>query len=133
MKADTQAWLNLAEEDLRVCRLVGPAGLHGPACFHAQQCAEKALKAILEERSVVRRVHALAELRALVEATGANLVVVANSLIRLDRFYMPTRYPLVQGALAPGRVTAELAAQSIADAEAVLALCLAIVQGAAGQ
>ncbi len=40
-------WLGKANDDLRACRLAGESELLAIAGFHAQQAAEKALKAIL--------------------------------------------------------------------------------------
>lgn len=47
-----QAWLQRARSDLALGRvaLETPDVLLEDACFHAQQCAEKALKALLIQR-----------------------------------------------------------------------------------
>ncbi len=47
MSEDISRWLIFAEEDLKVAEIVLREGLYNQACFHAQQCAEKALKAAL--------------------------------------------------------------------------------------
>ena len=55
MKASTQDWIVKAEEDFAVVlTLARPRKkpLWSPLCFHAQQCAEKYLKARLNEASV---------------------------------------------------------------------------------
>ena len=55
MKASTREWIAKAEEDLAVAvSLSRPRKkpLWSPVCFHAQQCAEKYLKARLNEASV---------------------------------------------------------------------------------
>jgi len=55
MKASTQEWIAKAEEDFAVVlTLARPRKkpLWSPLCFHAQQCAEKYLKARLNEASV---------------------------------------------------------------------------------
>ena len=53
MKPLTQEWVAKAEADLRIARhahaMADPPG-HDAACFHAQQAAEKYLKALLQER-----------------------------------------------------------------------------------
>ncbi|MGQ0668902.1 MAG: HEPN domain-containing protein [Actinomycetota bacterium] len=63
--ADTRAWLRRAEEDLQAAdALLDPGhSLTGLALFHAQQSAEKALKAFLvwHDRPF-RKTHDLAEL-----------------------------------------------------------------------
>jgi hypothetical protein len=44
-----ERWYSFAEEDLRMSELALEEGLHNQTCFHAQQCVEKALKALLVE------------------------------------------------------------------------------------
>lgn len=43
----SQQWINRAEEDLAVARLVLDEQYTAPACFLSQQCIEKSLKAFL--------------------------------------------------------------------------------------
>ena len=55
MKASTRDWIAKAEEDFAAAvALARPRKrpLWSPVCFHAQQCAEKYLKARLNEASV---------------------------------------------------------------------------------
>ena len=51
MKRLTREWVRKAEADYRAAELLdrGSDPLHDQACFHCQQCAEKYLKALLEE------------------------------------------------------------------------------------
>jgi HEPN domain-containing protein len=64
MKRATKAWLVKAAEDLDAIRsLRGNPQLTGVVAFHAQQCVEKCLKAVAEERAGhVPRVHDLRRL-----------------------------------------------------------------------
>ena len=49
MKPAVAKWLEFAEIDLRAARqLLGEVGLSSVVCFHAQQCVEKSLKALIE-------------------------------------------------------------------------------------
>lgn len=43
-----EQWLEKAREDLAVARLALGNGLWSPACFHARQTGEKALKSLFE-------------------------------------------------------------------------------------
>ncbi len=55
MKASTREWVVKAEEDFAVTKTLSRARkkpLWAPLCFHAQQCAEKYLKARLNEASL---------------------------------------------------------------------------------
>jgi HEPN domain-containing protein len=44
MCEESEHWLAFAREDLCMAELALPAGIYNQACFHAQQCAEKAVK-----------------------------------------------------------------------------------------
>jgi HEPN domain-containing protein len=44
--ANAQRWLASGDEDLAYSRHAAAGGFHAPACFHAQQAAEKAVKAL---------------------------------------------------------------------------------------
>jgi HEPN domain-containing protein len=44
---ETREWLEHARADLDACAALIAAGLAAEALFHAQQCAEKAMKALL--------------------------------------------------------------------------------------
>jgi HEPN domain-containing protein len=46
---EVASWLSILEDDLRVARLAlqQDVPIVGPACFHAQQAAEKSLKALM--------------------------------------------------------------------------------------
>lgn len=63
-------------------------------CFHAQQCAEKYLKAVLEEQDEdIPRIHDLVVLLDQAENDGESLGPVRSDLARLSTFGVATRYP----------------------------------------
>jgi HEPN domain-containing protein len=65
MKPETQEWIEKAEGDFKVARreIQTTDPVYEAVCFHAQQCAEKYLKALLEEQILVfRKTHDLVEL-----------------------------------------------------------------------
>jgi HEPN domain-containing protein len=69
-------WLDRAAEDLGVAEFLvdGEAGFPGPVLFHAQQAAEKYLKALLVSFQVeFRKTHDIVQLLELVEAVDAQL------------------------------------------------------------
>ena len=43
---EARRWLQAAEDDLRFARFAADGGFFAQACFHAQQAAEKAVKAV---------------------------------------------------------------------------------------
>jgi HEPN domain-containing protein len=61
-----EEWLQFAEDDLKAAsrRMLSPKEIVlGPALYHTQQCAEKALKAYLVyKQQPLRRIHDLVEL-----------------------------------------------------------------------
>ncbi len=93
-------WLRFAEEDLKMAELAIDAQLWNQACFHSQQAAEKYLKATWTDAEVPR-IHKISELLSL--STIEIPESLAEDLILLDRFYIPTRYPdAIPGSVESG-------------------------------
>lgn len=64
------------------------------ACFHAQQCAEKYLKAVLAQRGqIVPRVHDLLALARKLKAFGFPAASAQRHLRRLNQYAVEIRYP----------------------------------------
>jgi len=64
------------------------------ACFHAQQAAEKYLKAFLQERAAYfPKIHNLIELLELCLPFDASFELCRDLLVRLDRYAVRYRYP----------------------------------------
>jgi HEPN domain-containing protein len=96
-EADKEAkrWFLQAEDDFRFVIWLKKEGLFfDKGCFIAQQAGEKALKACLYARgdrhiighSVFEMVHELSK-------SEKTFKLIMNEARRLDRFYIPTRYP----------------------------------------
>ena len=89
-----ERWLASAEEDLAYARHAAAAGFHAPACFHSQQAAEKAVKAVhyaTGARVVIG--HNVRTLIEKVEPASTGLAALLDDARELDVFYLPTRYP----------------------------------------
>jgi HEPN domain-containing protein len=68
--------------------------LHDVVCFHCQQCAEKYLKALLEELGLtVPKLHDLDHLRALLLPHHPGLRSLRRGLQFLTNFAVTIRYP----------------------------------------
>ncbi|MEW6129714.1 MAG: HEPN domain-containing protein [Acidobacteriota bacterium] len=97
MKKTTLEWINKAEEDWHVANMSYRARKHpsyDAAVFHAQQCAEKYLKAGLEEAGIpFGRTHDLLVLHQLILPSEPNWVVLQPFLIYLNPFAVAYRYP----------------------------------------
>lgn len=52
---ESERWLLFAHQDLRMAQMAMEEGLYNQVCFHAQQCAEKAIKGLLAHQRKYRR------------------------------------------------------------------------------
>ena len=116
MKASTLEWVEKAEADfatagreLRARRQPN----YDAACFHAQQCVEKYLKAKLVEVKIrFTKTHDLQRLLDLILPREPLWELFRPLLIELNRFAVAFRYP---GESA----TREMAKTAVADAKAI--------------
>jgi len=91
---EARRWLKSAREDLRYAEYAADGDFHAPACFHAQQAAEKAVKAVHYRRGA--RAVIGHNVRALIEELDppeVTLHALLDDARELDIFYLPTRYP----------------------------------------
>lgn len=95
---DPREWLNRARSNLARAR----AATHGvyleDLCFDAQQCAEKAIKAMFVHRGLdFPYVHDLARLLGLLEASGIKVPAYVKKASHLTGFAVEARYPGLSG------------------------------------
>jgi HEPN domain-containing protein len=93
---DPLAWVARAEEDLALARsaLRRKQPLASGACFHAQQCAEKYMKALLISQSAdFPKTHDLLLLNNLCSTNGILLEIDPKHLNTLTDYAVRTRYP----------------------------------------
>jgi HEPN domain-containing protein len=65
---ESDRWLALAYQDLRVAELAMTEALYNQVCFHCQQCAEKAVKGLLAHQGQnPPRTHRLGDLLGLLD------------------------------------------------------------------
>lgn len=116
---DPREWLNFAADDLAIARAdIQEVRDLAPYCFHAQQAAEKAIKAVLLRLGVeFPYTHDLKHLLGLVRGAGAGTPEGIRNAERLTRYAALTRYPFS----LERRVTPEERADAVAAAAAVLA------------
>jgi len=93
----TLEWIVKAEEDAVVAERenrVRKNPAPGVVCYHAQQCVEKYLKAVLQNQGrPIPKIHDLKILFDLCDFKHASLVMDRDGLIRLTRFATRFRYP----------------------------------------
>ncbi len=108
MKKSVISWIQACEEDLTAVEALLKSKLAtGAASFHAQQCVEKSLKAVLEEYSnKVPKIHDLDKL--FYEANKyINIEVDALIVNKLNMLYIESRYPGAFGFLPEGKPSLE--------------------------
>lgn len=91
---EAQRWMRYAQEDLDAAKLFVGAQTTSPrhACFHAQQCAEKAIKAILVFLNIdFPRTHDLEKLQMLLPNTCSTKQL--EVLPYLSDWAVHARYP----------------------------------------
>lgn len=94
--ADPLAWIARAEEDYVVATnmLRRKTPLTVTACFHAQQCAEKYLKALLiRQGQAFPKTHDLLTLNTLCVQAGVLLGFTPTQLGVLSSYAVQVRYP----------------------------------------
>jgi HEPN domain-containing protein len=93
-KTEALRRLAAARGDLAYARHAASGGHHAPACFHCQQAAEKAVKAVHYLRGA--RVVLGHTVRALIQSLDPrsdSLDALLDAARELDLFYVPTRCP----------------------------------------
>ena len=89
------AWLRKADDDLEAAEILLRSGseVHDIACFHAQQCVEKCLKALLTfHRTAFPFVHDLGELAALLPHS-IKIPMTVEEAENLSDYAVMVRYP----------------------------------------
>jgi HEPN domain-containing protein len=106
------AWVEKAEEDFELSKsaLKRKKPLLTGACFHAQQCAEKYMKALLVSKGAdFPKTHDLLMLNKLCSQKGILLEVDAKLLSILTDYAVRTRYPGEGPILEDAREAIEIA------------------------
>jgi HEPN domain-containing protein len=122
-------WLRFAFDDLRSAEILLAAGIFNMVCFHAQQCVEKALKALLAAlRQPLLRSHNLIRLRQMAEeALGYSVDIDAEALRFLNDVYLDSRYPQELGLLPEGQPDAAEAQKAFTEAQRIYSELKALI------
>jgi len=115
MRKITGQWLKHAGDDLRSAEILLRAGIYTISCFHCQQCLEKSLKAVLQEKNIKPpRIHNIKKLKDIAEnALGSTLAISVEEANFLSGIYVESRYPLDVGLLPHGEPTKEDAQKAL--------------------
>ena len=99
MRGMTTEWVEVAEDDFAAADLSMRRGSDEPpltriVCYHCQQCAEKYLKAFLQEHGIrFERTHDLARLLEDCLSLDSSFGVLDEDLGLLRRYAVAVRYP----------------------------------------
>ena len=110
--SEPRAWAEHAEQDFALARaaLKRKQPLVSGACFHAQQCAEKYIKALLLSKDAkFPKTHDLLLLNNLCSANGIFLEIEPRQLNTLTDYAVRTRYPGDDPTLEDAKEAIELA------------------------
>ncbi len=106
-KEEARRWFQTAESDLKTARILHANQRYAHACFHAQQAGEKSLKSIWYLRSGDPWGHSVQKLIDDLKDFDIDLFKHLEDLLlvgsKLDRFYIPTRYPSGLPDLTPDK------------------------------
>jgi HEPN domain-containing protein len=109
MKPLTLEWVKKADDDLTIAGRelrVRKNPVYDAVCFHAQQCAEKYLKAFLQETDrEIPRIHNLIELLKLCTEIDNSLGFLQADLWMLERYAVRVRYPGVSAEKEEAQVS----------------------------
>ncbi len=96
MKDEAKIWLNYAEENLKSAEILLKSSLFNPCLQNAQQCVEKALKALLIEKEIIakKKTHDIFELNLLLLKSGVFVDISEEECDLINTIYLPTKYPL---------------------------------------
>jgi HEPN domain-containing protein len=122
-REEARRWLAQAENDLAFTEHSMRGGFHAQACFHSQQVAEKAVKAVLYLRGARIVIgHSVDGLLEALEAAGLPVKELRPLAAQLDLHYIPTRYPNGLPGNLPFEVyTARQASDALAAARRIVA------------
>jgi HEPN domain-containing protein len=131
-REEARRWLAQAENDLAFAEHGARLGFHAQTCFLCQQVAEKAVKAVHYLRGA-RAVfgHAVDGLLEALETAGLPVASLRPLAKRLDRHYVPTRYPNGLPGNVPSEVYGEAdSTDALAAARRIVAFAREQVEGA---
>lgn len=108
-------WYEFAHDDLVVAMASFEKEIYNLACFHAHQGVEKMLKGYLASKGKdVPKTHFIGVLLKLCAEIDKEFNEIAEACIKLDDYYIPTRYPdALPGMLPEGMPNKDDAQEAI--------------------
>jgi HEPN domain-containing protein len=133
-RIEASRWLRTAQDDLRSASVLFENKQFAHACFHAQQTAEKAIKALWYFADADPWGHSIRKLIDDLESVDLrihrNFLPLIPKALVLDRLYIPTRYPNGLPDITPNQAfITEDAQTAIANASEILAAVQQTIAG----
>ena len=95
-------WLKQAEHNFKSAKSDADEGDYDWACFKTQQASEIAIKALIVSLGKIVKGHSTFDLLKTLETFGISILEELLKCARkLDKFYIPTRYPDAIGLGSP--------------------------------
>ncbi len=96
MKDETKIWLEYAKENLKSSKVLLESKLYNPCLHNVQQSVEKAIKAILIDKSIrFKKTHSINELKNILDENKLDTELSEDDCDFLDSIYLPSKYPMV--------------------------------------
>lgn len=95
MKDETRIWLEYSKENLKSAKILLESELYNPCLQNIQQSVEKALKAVLIEKSIkMKKTHSITELINILQKNKITIEINEDEVDFLDSIYLPSKYPI---------------------------------------
>jgi HEPN domain-containing protein len=131
---EAKRWLTTSKSDLETARILLSGKRYAHSCFHAQQAGEKCVKALWYLMDSDPWGHSIR--RLIEEIPGVNseifkdLMKLSETGAKLDRYYIPTRYPNGLPELTPDEAYFEEDARGAVALAETLINCVETILGA---
>jgi HEPN domain-containing protein len=120
MKDETISWLTFAQENLASAQILYSSHLYNPCLQNIQQSVEKALKAIIIEKSLrFSKTHNILELKQVLNNADIRIDLTDDECDFLDVIYLPSKYP-ISGVLPDYHPNDEICSSGLKIVEKVL-------------
>ncbi|MCL5290956.1 MAG: HEPN domain-containing protein [Actinobacteria bacterium] len=122
MREEATWWLRASDRDKQAAEKLLNWDLFESSAFHAQQSAEKALKALLIRYGREARTHSCVSILKLLKMEGLDVSSVELSAKRLDSHYIQSRYPNGAGGPPEDLYSKEIAEEAMECLGRILSL-----------
>ncbi|MCU0600562.1 MAG: HEPN domain-containing protein [Desulfobacterales bacterium] len=120
MKDESRAWIVFAQENLTSAQILYSSHLYNPCLQNIQQAVEKALKAIIIEKSLrFSKTQNILELKQVLSDSDISIDRSDDERDFLDTIYLPSKYPL-SGVLPDFNPNEQICLDGLKIAEKVL-------------